>query len=92
MDTIEALYLDVAAIDILRRWTRPLCLRRFAGTLVLLAWNTVCPAAASARGASGRALKDTSENALSDGGGDPELWASSLHVPTKGQLLHAAIG
>ena len=69
MDTIEALYLDVAAIDILRRWT-----------------------AASARGASGRALKDTSENALSDGGGGPELWASSLHVPTKGQLLHAAIG
>ena len=55
--------------------------------LAMLAWNTACPAAASTRGAFGRALKDTSENALSDGGGDPELWASSLHVPTKGQLL-----
>ena len=41
MDTIEALYLDVAAIDIRRRWTRPLCLRRYAGPLPC--WHGIQP-------------------------------------------------
>ena len=55
MDTIEALYLNVAAIDILQCWTRPLCPRRFAGLLSCWHGTQSVPAAASARGASGAA-------------------------------------